>query len=44
MIREEFDDLMHLSMEAGTLKQPVPYESYVYDAFAKRAVPAPINV
>ena len=33
---------MQLSMEAGTLKQPVPFETYVNDTFAKAAVPAPI--
>jgi NitT/TauT family transport system substrate-binding protein len=37
MIREEFEELMQLSMEAGTLKQPVPYENYVDDSFAKAA-------
>jgi NitT/TauT family transport system substrate-binding protein len=42
MIREEFDDLMKLSMEAGTLKAPVPYERYVDESFARVAVPAPI--
>jgi len=42
MIREEFDELMRLSMDAGTLKAPVPYESYVDESFARVAVPAPI--
>jgi NitT/TauT family transport system substrate-binding protein len=42
MIREEFDELMQLSMEAGTLKAPVRYESYVDESFARVAVPAPI--
>jgi NitT/TauT family transport system substrate-binding protein len=37
MIPEEFEDLMHLSMDAGTLKQPVPYQQYVDDTFVKRA-------
>ena len=44
MIREEFDDLMQLSMEAGTLKAPVRYESYVDESFARVAVPAPILI
>ena len=42
MIRAEFDDLMQLSVEAGTLKAPVPYEKYVDDSFAKAVKPAVI--
>jgi NitT/TauT family transport system substrate-binding protein len=42
MIRAEFDELMQLSIEAGTLKAPVAYEKYVDDSFAKAARPAPI--
>lgn len=42
MIREEFDELMQLSIEAGTLKTPVPYEKYVDETFARRATPASI--
>jgi NitT/TauT family transport system substrate-binding protein len=37
MIREEFDELMELSIEAGTLTRPVPYEKYVDDSFVKAA-------
>ncbi|HET8931930.1 MAG TPA: ABC transporter substrate-binding protein [Polyangiales bacterium] len=37
MIRDEFEELMQLSVEAGTLKQQVPYEKYVDDSFAKAA-------
>jgi len=40
MIRAEFDELMKLSMEAGTLKRPVAYESYVDESFVK-ALKAP---
>jgi NitT/TauT family transport system substrate-binding protein len=42
MIRAEFDELMQLSLEAGTLKAPVPYEKYVDESFAKAARAAPI--
>ena len=38
MIKAEFDELMHLSVEAGTLKAPVPYEKYVTERFAKAAL------
>jgi len=40
MIRSEFDDLMQLSLAAGTLKHPVPYETYVDDRFARNGHPA----
>jgi NitT/TauT family transport system substrate-binding protein len=42
MIRAEFDELMQLSIQAGTLQAPVPYEQYVDDSFAKAARPMPI--
>jgi NitT/TauT family transport system substrate-binding protein len=42
MIRAQFDELMQLSVEAGTLKAPVPYEKYVDDSFAKAVKPAAI--
>ena len=42
MIRSEFDDLMQLSIQAGTLKAPVPYEKYVDESFVKAAKPATI--
>jgi NitT/TauT family transport system substrate-binding protein len=42
MIRSEFEDLMQLSVEAGTLKQPVAYERYVDESFAKNAQPVSI--
>jgi NitT/TauT family transport system substrate-binding protein len=44
MIRAEFEELMHLSIEAGTIKHPVPYESYVDESFAKSAKPAAISL
>ena len=42
MVRAEFDELMQLSIEAGTLKRPVAYEKYVDDSFAKAAKPTAI--
>jgi NitT/TauT family transport system substrate-binding protein len=42
MIRAEFDDLMQLSLEAGTIKHPIPYETYVNETFARRASAAQI--
>ena len=37
MIRAEFDDLMQLSIEAGTIKHPIAYETYVDESFTKAA-------
>jgi NitT/TauT family transport system substrate-binding protein len=42
MVPREFDELMQLSVEAGTLTHPVPYATYVDDSFAKAARPATI--
>jgi NitT/TauT family transport system substrate-binding protein len=42
MIREEFEELMQLSIAAGTIKHPIPYEKYVDERFALAAKPAPI--
>jgi NitT/TauT family transport system substrate-binding protein len=42
MIRTEFEELMQLSMEAGTIKHPIPYEKYVDEQFARNARPAVI--
>lgn len=44
MLREEFDELMQLSIEAGTLKRPIDYERYVDERFARRARAAAIAV
>lgn len=37
MIRSEFEELMQLSIEAGTIKRPIAYEKYMDDSFAKAA-------
>jgi len=42
MIRAEFEELMQLSLDAGTLKQPVAYEKYVDESFARSARPSVI--
>jgi NitT/TauT family transport system substrate-binding protein len=42
MIRAEFEELMQLSLEAGTIKHPIPYEKYVDEQFARNARPAVI--
>lgn len=40
MIRSEFEELMQLSLDAGTIKHPIPYEKYVDERFARQAQPA----
>ena len=42
MLRPEFDELMNLSIEAGTLKRPVAYPSYVDESFVKNIKPVSI--
>jgi NitT/TauT family transport system substrate-binding protein len=42
MIRTEFEELMQLSLQAGTIKQPIAYEKYVDERFARAARPASI--
>ncbi|HEV7714778.1 MAG TPA: ABC transporter substrate-binding protein [Steroidobacteraceae bacterium] len=42
MIRTEFEELMQLSLDAGTIKHPIPYEKYVDEQFARNARPAVI--
>jgi NitT/TauT family transport system substrate-binding protein len=42
MLRPEFEELMQLSIEAGTLTRPVAYERYMDESFARAAQPAEI--
>jgi NitT/TauT family transport system substrate-binding protein len=42
IVRTEFEELMQLSMQAGTIKHPIAYEKYVDEQFARAARPAPI--
>jgi NitT/TauT family transport system substrate-binding protein len=44
MIRAEFEELMQLSIEAGTIHHPIPYESYMDESFAQNAQPAAITL
>jgi NitT/TauT family transport system substrate-binding protein len=44
MIRAEFEELMQLSIEAGTIDHPVPYERYMDESFARSAQPAAIEL
>ena len=44
MIRDEFEELMQLSIEAGTITHPIPYETYMDERFARNAKPAAIEL
>ena len=44
MIRNEFEELMRLSLEAGTIKRPIAYDKYVDERFARSAQPAVIRL
>lgn len=44
MIRSEFEELMQLSIEAGTIKRPIAYETYMDESFSRAARPVAIEV
>jgi NitT/TauT family transport system substrate-binding protein len=44
MIKDEFNELMELSMAAGTLTKAIPYENYVDETFVNKAIPAAVSI
>ncbi len=44
MLRAEFDELMQLSVQAGTLKRPVRYEQYVDESFVRNVRPVKVTL
>jgi NitT/TauT family transport system substrate-binding protein len=42
IVRPEFEELMELSLAAGTIKHPIPYDTYVDERFARNAQPSVI--
>lgn len=44
LVKAEFEELMQLSLEAGTIARHVPYEKYVDESFVKNAKPASISL
>ena len=42
MIRAEFEELMQLSIEAGTIKHPIAWDTYMDESFARAAKPVAI--
>lgn len=45
LIRSEFDELMRLSLEAGIIAHPIPYETYIDESFMRnfRLVDIPMD-
>jgi len=44
LIKPEFEELLQLSIEAGTIKHRIPYEKYVDVSFVRNAKPARIAI
>jgi len=44
VIRAEFEELMQLSIQAGTIAHPIPYETYMDESFAKASQPAVVSI
>jgi NitT/TauT family transport system substrate-binding protein len=44
LIRSEMDELMEASLEAGIIRQRIPYERYVDESFQRAARPVDIHV
>jgi len=44
LIKSEFEELMQLSIEAGTIKRNAPYANYVDESFVKNITPARIPI
>ena len=44
MIRAEFEELMQLSMDAGTIEHPIAYETYMDESFTRAAQPVKIAI
>jgi NitT/TauT family transport system substrate-binding protein len=44
IVRSEFEELMQLSLEARTIAEPIPYEKYMDESFARNATPAIIGL
>jgi NitT/TauT family transport system substrate-binding protein len=44
LIRSEFEELMQLSIAAGTIKHNSPYENYVDESFVRNIKPVQITL
>lgn len=44
LIKDEFDDMMELSIKAGTLRRPVAFEQYVDESFYHQSKPVVISI
>jgi NitT/TauT family transport system substrate-binding protein len=44
VIRAEFEELVQLSLEAGTINRPIPYEKYVDESLIQNVQPVQITL
>jgi NitT/TauT family transport system substrate-binding protein len=44
VIRDEFEEIMQLSLEAGIIARPIPYEKYVDESFIQNVQPVQITL
>jgi NitT/TauT family transport system substrate-binding protein len=44
VVRSEFEELMELSVQAGTIKHPIAYETYFNETFVRQAKPVSISI
>jgi NitT/TauT family transport system substrate-binding protein len=44
VIRSDFEELVQLSIEAGTINRPIPYEKYVDESFIQNVQPVQITL
>ena len=44
LIKAEFDDLLKLSIDAGTIKHDIPYQTYVDERFVRNVTPVTVSL
>ena len=44
LVRSELDELMEAALEAGIIRQRIPYERYVDDSFQRTSRPVEVHV
>jgi NitT/TauT family transport system substrate-binding protein len=44
VVRTEFEELVQLSLEAGIITRPIPYETYVDESFMQNVEPVQITL
>jgi NitT/TauT family transport system substrate-binding protein len=44
LLRKEFEELMQMSLDAQTLKEPIAFERYVDESFVRAVQPTNISI